>query len=169
MRRFFLIALSATVLCSLPDWGATGIGADLLTDPGLSDFEKTLGIRILSLRPTAFGQMLDLRFQVLDSVKAKPVLDKNRKPHLLDPKSGKQLPVPVTKSGSMRQTTLAPEAGRVYFTLFANPGGVVKENGRVTLVIGNLKMSDIIVNTSAEIPVSAARPAAHRSVASGNP
>jgi hypothetical protein len=48
----------------------------------------------------------------------------------------------------MRQTTLKPEAGRVYFTLFTNPGGIVKENSQVTLVVGDFKKSDIIVKNS---------------------
>ena len=73
--------------------------------------ETTFGIKIVSLRPTAAGQMLDLRFQVIDPEKAKPVLDKNNKAYMLDGKTGKTLPVPVTKAGSMRQTTLKPEAG----------------------------------------------------------
>ncbi len=85
---------------------------------------------------------------MLDPEKAKPILDKNKKSYLLDQNSGNTLPVPVTKSGSMRQTTLKPEAGRVYFTLFTNPGGIVKENSQVTLVVGDFKKSDIIVKNS---------------------
>jgi hypothetical protein len=149
IRAFiFFAALLMAGLSPLSDCRADAPGEDLSKAPGLSDPEKKFGIQVLSLRPTALGQMLDLRFKVLDPEKAKPILDKNKKSYLLDQKSGKTLPVPVTKSGSMRQTTLKPEAGRVYFTLFTNPGGIVKENSQVTLVVGDFKKSDIIVKNS---------------------
>jgi hypothetical protein len=144
----FLAALLVAWFGPLSDCRAAAPGESLSKNSGLSDPEKNFGIQILSLRPTALGQMLDLRFKVLDPERAKPILDKNKKSYLLDQKSGKTLQVPVTKSGSMRQTTLKPEAGRVYFILFANPGGFVKENSPVTLVIGDFKRGDIIVKNS---------------------
>lgn len=144
----FFAALLLAWFSPLSDCRAGAPGEGLSEAPGLSDPEKNFGIQILSLRPTALGHMLDLRFKVLDSEKAKPILDKNKKSYLMDQKSGKTLQVPVTKSGSMRQTTLKPEAGRVYFTLFANPGGFVKENSPVTLVIGDFKKGDIIIKNS---------------------
>jgi hypothetical protein len=124
----------------------------------VADPEKNAGIKIVSLRPTSAGQMLDLRFQVVDPEKSKAVLDKNKKAYLLDGKTGKTLPVPVTKSGPMRQTTLKPEAGRVYFMLFANPGGMVKEGSRVSLVIGDFRKDDIIVDSSGAQPPPADKP-----------
>jgi len=113
-----------------------------------SDPEKIFGIRIISLRPTALGRMLDLRFEVVDPEKAEPILDKKNKAFIVDAKSGKTLPVPVTKSGSMRQTTLKPEAGRVYFILFTNPSGMVKEDSSVALVIGDFRKEGIKVDSS---------------------
>lgn len=143
-----LAALLVAWFQLLPDWRVAAQEEILSKNSGRSEPEKEFGIQIISLRPTALGQMLDLRFKVLDPEKAKPVLDKNKKSYLVDQKSGKTLAVPVTKAGSMRQTTLKPEAGRVYFTLFANPGGIVKENSRVTLVIGDFKRGDITVKNS---------------------
>jgi hypothetical protein len=116
--------------------------------PALSEPEKKAGIKIVSLRPTGGGQMLDLRFQVLDSETAKAALDKNKKAYLLDDKTGKTLPVPVTKAGPMRQTTLKPEAGRIYFILFSNPSRMVKDGGSVSLVIGDFRKDGIMVDAS---------------------
>lgn len=118
-----------------------------------ADPEKNFGIKIISLRPTAAGQMLDLRFQVVDPEKARPVLDKNKKAYLLDAKTGKTLPVPVTKAGSMRQTTLKPEAGRIYFILFTNPNRMVKEGGSVSLVVGDFRKDGIVAGSSGAAPV----------------
>jgi hypothetical protein len=123
--------------------------------PPISNAEKNAGIRVVSLRPTGGGQMLDLRFQVIEPEKAKTVLDKKKKAYLLDGKTGKTLPVPVTKAGPMRQSTPKPEAGRIYFILFSNPGGMVKEGSRVSLVIGDFRKDDIIVDASGAAPGSA--------------
>ena len=115
---------------------------------GVIEVETAFGIELVSLRPTAAGQMLDLRFRVIDPEKAKPLLDKGSKAFLMDAASGKVLPVPVTKAGSMRQTTLKPEAGRVYFMLFSNPGRVVKEGSRVSLVVGRFRKDGVVVDSA---------------------
>ncbi len=116
------------------------------------DAETAFGITLVSLRPTAAGQMLDLRFKVIDPEKARPILDKGNKAFLMDAASGKVLPIPVTKAGSMRQTTLKPEAGRMYFMLFSNPGRLVREGSRVSLVIGRFQKDGIVVDASGARP-----------------
>jgi hypothetical protein len=128
-----------------------------------SDPEKSFGIRIISIRPTALGRMLDLRFEVVDPQKAEPILNKNNKAFIVDAKSGKTLPVPVTKSGSMRQTTLKPEAGRVYFILFSNPSGMVKEESSVALVIGDFRKEGIRVGSSGATSSPKEKSAIHES------
>ncbi len=120
--------------------------------PGGLEGEKAFGIELVSLRPTAAGQMLDLRFKVTDPEKARPILDKGNKAFLMDAASGKVLPVPVTKAGSMRQTTPKPDGGRVYFMLFSNPGRLVKEGSRVNLVIGRFRKDGIVVDSAGAPP-----------------
>ncbi len=152
------------LVCAAPAAEETQPGSRLLSDP-----EKNFGINVLSLRPTAGGQMLDLRFQVVDPKKAKAVLDKNKKAYLLDGKTGKTLPVPVTKAGSMRQTTLKPEAGRIYFMLFSNPNRMVKEGSSVSLIIGDFRKDSIVVDSSGAAPVPAGTPALQKPGDTGKP
>lgn len=151
------IGLSAIVLLALLG-NLAGLGhaeaAVASVAPEAADAEKAFGITLVSLRPTAAGQMLDLRFKVIDPEKARPVLDKGNKAYLMDAASGKVLPVPVTKAGSMRQTTLKPEAGRVYFMLFSNPGRLVKEGSRVSLVVGDFRKEGIVVDGTGAVPAS---------------
>jgi hypothetical protein len=45
----------------------------------------------------------------------------------------------------LRQTTLAPTEGRVYFIMFGNPGGYVKSGDRVTVVIDDFRAEDLVV------------------------
>jgi hypothetical protein len=153
-----LAALAFSGFAALPAGAVAGVAETPSEIRLLSDSENNFGIKIVSLRPTAGGQMLDLRFQVLDPEKAQPVLDKNKKAYILDGKTGKTLPVPVTKAGSMRQTTPKPEAGRIYFMLFSNPGRMVKEGGSVSLLIGDFRKDGIIVDASGAAPVSAGTP-----------
>lgn len=144
----FFIVIALLGLAPISNgWATTALDAQP-SPAGLSEPEKRFGIRILSLRPTAAGNMLDMRFRVLDPEKAQPILDKGKKAFVLDQASGKALSVPVTKAGSWRQTTSKPEAGRVYFVLFGNPNKLVKENSKVTVVIGDFKKNDIVVGSS---------------------
>jgi hypothetical protein len=159
-KWFVCLALLTIIgLGSAGSGAATGPAGLQSNQVSVPDPEKNFGIKIVSLRPTGGGQMLDLRFQVIDPEKAKGVLDKNKKAYVLDDKSGKTLPVPVTKAGPMRQTTLNPEAGRVYFMLFSNPGGMVREGGSVSLVIGDFRKDGIVVDGSGTVPASDSRPA----------
>jgi hypothetical protein len=107
--------------------------------------EMQWGMKILHLRLTAAGHMLDLRFRVLDPAKAAYILSRNNKAYILDQESGKALPVPVTKGGPLRQTSLKPQSGRVYFILFSNAGGIAQEGSKMTLAIGDIRIKDITV------------------------
>ena len=119
-----------------------------LKQMALSAAEKKWGVKIMNLRPTAAGYMLDLRLKVLDPAKATHVLSRKSKAFIIDQGTGKALPVPVTKAGPLRQTTLKPEPGRHYFALFSNRGGLVKEGSKVTVVIGDFRAENITVEGS---------------------
>jgi hypothetical protein len=135
--------------------------------PKVADPEVAFGVEVLSLRPTAHGQMLDLRFRVTDPDKARSILDKRQRAYLLDARTGKSLPVPVTKSGSLRQTTPRPEAGRVYFMLFSNTGRIVREGDRVDLVVGAFKREGLIVGSAGKMSTAQPPAVKHSDAESG--
>jgi hypothetical protein len=104
------------------------------------------GIEIVRLKVTAAGHIIDLRYRVIDPVKSFPVFDTKIKPVLIDEQSGRDLSVyTAPKIGGMRQKTRRPEAGRIYFILFSNPGGLIKEGSQVTLKIEDVKVEHIRV------------------------
>jgi hypothetical protein len=112
----------------------------------LKQIEDTWGIQVKSLRRTAAGRMLDFRFKVLDPDKAAHLLKREDKPYLLDQASGKKLMVPsMPKIGPLRPTAVKPEANRVYFILFANPQELVKRGSLVSILIGNIRIEDLMV------------------------
>lgn len=116
-------------------------------EPSPSLLEEKWGIRPESLRLSAAGHMLDFRYRVTDPVKAvKIVGDPHLTTYLLDHASKVKLGVPSTpKVGSLRQTDMTPKKDRIYFTIFSNLGGLVKAGSRVTVVMGDFKAENLVV------------------------
>lgn len=114
--------------------------------PGKPIRVKELGIEVTALRLTANGHMLDFRYKVLDPKKAKPMFDKKIKPYLIDHASGAKAEVPMTpKLGALRQAPRISRAGQVYFAIFANPGKLIKAGSKVTVVYGEHKIENLVV------------------------
>lgn len=108
--------------------------------------EAQWGIQIASLRVTAAGQMIDFRYRIVDPEKAAQLVDRKVKPQLIDQASRRALGVPsAPKIGSIRQTSVKPLVGRTYFVLFGNPQQLVKPGGRVTIVIGEFRAENLVV------------------------
>lgn len=104
------------------------------------------GIEIVSLRVTAAGHILDLRYRVTDPEKAAAVFDRRNKAFLIDQASGKALGVPRTaKVGPLRQTNFEPDPKRVYFILFSNAEQIVGPGSLVTLMVGDYRFENIEV------------------------
>lgn len=125
--------------------------ADALEAPQIptahSEIEGKLGIKIVGLRRSSAGYMLDFRYRVLDPAKALLLLDRKISPYLLDEATGAQLGVPdAPKVGQLRPTSrnnVIP--GRNYYILFANPGRYLRAGSRVTLVAGDTRISHLTV------------------------
>jgi hypothetical protein len=104
------------------------------------------GIEPIFLRLSAHDQMLDFRYRVADVEKAAPLMLRTVDRTLIDQATGRKLIVPAPpKVGRLRQTTLRPEEGRVYFMLFGNPGGSIRRGARMTVVIGDCRLEDLVV------------------------
>jgi hypothetical protein len=112
----------------------------------VSAAEEKLGIQVVALRLSHSGNLLDLRYRVVDPETAHACLGRDAKPHIEDPVNCLTLSVPsMPYVGALRQTAVAPQAGRVYFMLFGNAGTAVKAGSKVTLVIGGTRVENLIV------------------------
>jgi hypothetical protein len=131
--------------CALaPNQGSTNGSAQFAAD----SVEATFGIKVEGLRRSAAGSMLDFRYRVLDPQKAAPLLDGKLKPFLLDAKRDAKLGVPNTPVlGSIRQTARnkSISTDHTYFIIFGNPGKAVESGDTVTLLIGQVKITDLVV------------------------
>jgi hypothetical protein len=108
--------------------------------------EKTLGVKVVGLRLTSAGYMLDFRYRVTEPEKSPPLFDRSVVPYLIHEESGRKFAVPApAKVGPLRATTRKPEAGRIYFIFFANPGRFVKEGERMTVVVGDHRFKNLTV------------------------
>ena len=111
----------------------------------VESIEEIWGIEIMGIRQSAASYMLDFRYRVIDPEKAAPLFKRQIKPYLIDQASGAKFAVPnPPKTGPLR-TTNPPQAGRTYFIIFANPGKFVKPGNKVTVVIGDFKAENLVV------------------------
>ena len=108
-------------------------------------FRRNWGVEIVGVRRVSSGLMLRFDYRVLDPTRAVALNDKKARPYLVDEVTRTALAVPAMENvGELRQ--VAPyQANRAYFIIFGNPGGLVKHNGRVTLVVGNLRAEGLVV------------------------
>ena len=109
--------------------------------------EDKLGIEVVALRLSEAGNVLDLRYRVVDPAKAHACLSSHARPYLQDVASGAKLGVPdMAYVGALRQTAVEPLAGKVYFMIFWNPGQSVKAGQRVNLVVGGQTVAGLVVS-----------------------
>ncbi|MEW8689576.1 MAG: hypothetical protein AB2535_00690 [Candidatus Thiodiazotropha endolucinida] len=107
------------------------------------------GIRLISLRLTAAGYMIDFRFRVLNVEKSKNFFDQRVKPHLVVERSNAKLPIPMAaKVGAFRTTNRGQniKPNKTYYMVFGNPDAHVKSGEKVTMVIGDFKAEHLIVH-----------------------
>ena len=107
--------------------------------------EEKWGIKAVSIRLTAADHFVDFRYRITDAEKAMKVLGKNEDAFLIDEKSGKALPVPVTKIGPMRATKYKPQEDKVYVVMFQNVNKMIQRGSRVTVAIGDFRAKDLVV------------------------
>jgi hypothetical protein len=111
-----------------------------------SEAEAALGIKITSLRLSAEGYIVDLRYMTVDAAKAETLFSRQIKPYLMHEATGKVLAVPTpAKIGPLRQTTNKPVAGKGYFMLFGNAGKFMQSGDKVTLIFGEHRIEHLTV------------------------
>lgn len=152
--RFIKILKSVFFICiislHLQISGCTTLSKDHNAEPVVTSeepgIEEKWGISIIGVRLTAAGYMLDFRYRVLNPEKAAPILSSKVKPFLIEQTSGRKMLVPnLPKVGSLRQRGGTSESGWTSFILFSNPGKLVKSSDQVTVVIGDLRVENLVV------------------------
>ena len=108
-------------------------------------YQAVWGVDSLGVKAVESGQMIRFSYRVLDSNKAATVNDKKATPFLIDEAAHVKLVVPdMEKVGQLRQSS-APEAGKSYWMVFSNKGGIVKRGDRVSVQIGKFRVDGLVV------------------------
>jgi len=113
--------------------------------PQVGTIEDTWGIQIESAMLSAAGYMVDFRFRVLDAAKAAAIFERKTKPYLIDQATGATFAVPnPPKVGPLRSGGNIRK-GKTCFIFFANPAKYVKSGNKVTVVIGDFRAQDVVI------------------------
>jgi len=140
---FMPAAAHGQTLVAVDDVYGVPDGPDLVAEA--FDLAKQWGIEITSIRLTANDHMIDYRYKVLDAAKATDLFKRQIKPYLIHQETEKVLAVPETaKLGPLRNSN-TPQEGKIYWMFFGNAGDLVKTGDKVTIVIGDFQVEDLIV------------------------
>ena len=149
--RRILVAVLLGAVVGLTGCAAKGrppTGAESAVRVTDVDSRNTWGIEPVSLRRTAADTLVDFRYRIIEPDKAVRLVNSKVPAFLLDEGSGIQFPVPESQTvGTMRQTSRngPPQAGRIYFMLFANPGRFIQAGSTVSVVVGGARVATLEV------------------------
>jgi hypothetical protein len=149
LRRYrsqaILLAVGFALVVSLCAWAFVShrAGSRAPEPPAMSEpaFEEATGIQLVRIAVTAGGGMLDLRYRVLDPDRSIIVHDPRKPPAIIDESTGRTASRPWMPHHSGKDLHLA----QTYYELIVNPGGVIRRGNTVTLVIGDARLSHVVV------------------------
>jgi len=148
VRHLFEVRYNPPLINGVPVKTATDAAeADSMADAEAKALElaKKWGVEVTSIRMTANDHMIDYRYRVLDADKATDLFKRQIKPKLIHQETGKVLVVPETaKLGPLRNSN-TPQEGKIYWMFFGNAGDLVKAGDKVTVVIGEFRVEDLVV------------------------
>jgi len=126
--------------------GAVGLRHNSVNNDRQATLLRRLwGIDDVHVRSTASGSLVQFSYRAVNADKAKLLNSKDATPYLVDEQHGLALRVPVMEQvGQLRQVA-APQNGRQYWMAFSNKGKYVKPGNHVTLIVGNMRISGLVV------------------------
>jgi hypothetical protein len=118
---------------SLPAPGATPVSPEL---------EAGYGLRLQRATMAVQGGLVDVRFTILDTVRAEPVIGhlSRERVKLVDEATGRVLDTRTMTPGDSNL-----KAGEGYYMLFRNSGGLLHRGSRVAIAIGKLRLDGVTV------------------------
>lgn len=109
-RKVLLLVFAYSLICSGIAVAAIDTDLNKAREQQKQQLAEQWGIEILSMRLTAGSYMLDFRYKVLDTEKARPIFKRQIKAVLVDQDSGARFMVPNTpKVGPLRSSNMPKE------------------------------------------------------------
>ena len=144
------------------DWQATGVSIVLLLlialavwmiasqvagnlvqsrqEKAIAVFEEETGVRVLRIVLTAGGGIVDFQYQVVDPDKALIVHDVENPPMMIDVKHNLILANPFHEHADRELHTAV-----TYHQMIMNGAGLLQRGNRITLIVGDSKLENLIV------------------------
>ena len=124
-------------------WRSYSAGMPELLPNGMPisrEIEERFGVRLMGVHVLAKGGLVDLRYRVVDAGKAKNFGHYTEtSPLLIAEDSGRTVEVTIMGLHNHRV-----EAGRSYYVLYRNTGNAIQPSGKVTIQIGDLRLSHVV-------------------------
>ena len=110
--------------------------------PVSPEIEAGYGLRFQRATLAVQGGLVDVRFAILDTVRAEPVIGhlSRERVKLIDEASGRVLDTRTMTPGDSNL-----KAGEGYYMLFRNSGGLLHRGSRVAVAIGKLRLPGVTV------------------------
>ena len=139
-------AVSATVIAPtepIPaeDPASQAVFAPVVATPPATLAEKW-GVVITSVRLTAGGAALDVRYRVVNSERAAGLAGNTDKTYLVNQSTGQNL---FSRAPSQPLVAQELTTGRTYFLFFPNRARTVKPGDSVALVVGTVRSGAVLV------------------------
>jgi hypothetical protein len=110
--------------------------------PVSHQLEAGFGLRFQRATLAMQGGLVDVRFTILDTLRADPVIGHQSRQHvkLVDEATGTVLDTRTMTPGDSNLL-----AGEGYYMLFRNSGGVIHAGSRIAIAIGNVRVPGVVV------------------------
>jgi hypothetical protein len=144
-RRPIRTATSETSTAGIPPSEPSADTALPAIPPAAAEPAKEWGIEVASLRLTAGGNAVDLRYKVVDPEKSAPLLREGGPSYILNEEGRRISSRNVQGIGDYYAARHLDQPNRVYSTWFANQGGTLKSGDLVSVVMGDLRVSNVRV------------------------
>jgi hypothetical protein len=117
----------------LPPAGATPVSPEI---------EAGYGLRLQRATMAVQGGLVDVRFTILDTVRAEPVIGhlSRERVKLVDESTGRVLDTRTMTPGDSNL-----KAGEGYYMLFRNSGGLLHRGSRIAVAIGKFRLGGVTV------------------------
>ena len=132
-----LVVAAALVVARLTLFAPAPPAGGIPTNPA---FEQAYGVRLTQLAVSADGGLVDVRFLVLDPVKAAQLTaDATAIPRLIVEETGA-----VVQSAALMGAKHDLRAGRTSFLLYRNTAGAIRRGTLVTIAFGDLRVEHVV-------------------------
>ena len=113
-----------------------------IQDHGPAALSKIYGIKIDSLHLTMRGEMLDLRYRIVDAKTAAQIVQEHSKikVSLIEKQTGQVVKVAEADVGKLQARAKKLYPNRTFFILFENPHGMLKKGSEVSIVFGTVQV-----------------------------